>query len=71
MLLSGIESVSLFFAKHSWVSLTVILSTLAVSILYSVLETRMIEKREAKLSANYEAAKAKKDDQHQAVDNFV
>lgn len=37
-----------------------ILSTLAVSILYSVLETRMIEKREAKLSANYEAAKAKK-----------
>jgi hypothetical protein len=49
----------------------VILSTLAVSILYSVLETRMIEKREAKLSANYEAAKAKKDDQHQAVDNFV
>ena len=48
MLLSGIESVSMFFAKHSWVSLTVILSTLAISILYSILETRLIASREAK-----------------------
>lgn len=59
MLLSGIGSVSMFFARHSWVSLTVILSTLAISILYSVLENRIIAKREAKLSAGYEAVRAK------------
>jgi hypothetical protein len=49
MLLSGVESVSMFFSKHSWVSLTVILSTLAISILYSILESRLIASREAKL----------------------
>ena len=47
MLLSGFESVSRFFSDHSWVSFTVILSTLAASIIYSVIESRLIAVREA------------------------
>lgn len=57
MLLSGIESVSLFFAKHSWVSLTVILATLAISILYSVIENRIISRHEATLAVKVDASK--------------
>lgn len=51
MLLAGVDSVNMFFARHSWVSLAVILSTLALSILYSVIENKIIENREAKLAA--------------------
>ncbi len=49
MLLSGIHSVSTFFSNHSWVSFTVILATLALSIIYSIIESRFIATREAKL----------------------
>jgi tellurite resistance protein TerC len=63
MLLSGVESVSMFFARHSWVSLTVILATLALSVLYSVVENRIIEKREEKLLAGYGTVKANDEEQ--------
>jgi len=62
MLLSGIESVSMFFAKHSWVSLTVIVATLAISILYSVLESKLIARRQASLSVNYEVPETRNTD---------
>lgn len=45
MILCAIDSVSMFFSDHSWVSFTVILSTLAISIMYSVVETKIVTKR--------------------------
>ncbi len=45
MILCGIDSVSMFFSNHSWVSFTVILATLAISILYSIYENKIMTKR--------------------------
>jgi tellurite resistance protein TerC len=45
MILCGIDSVSMFFSDHSWVSFTVILATLAISILYSNYENKIMTKR--------------------------
>jgi tellurite resistance protein TerC len=47
MILCAFESVSMFFSDHSWVSFTVILATLAISILYSVVENKIVTKRQA------------------------
>jgi len=52
----------MFFAKHSWVSLTVIVATLAISILYSVLESKLIARRQASLSVNYEVPETRNTD---------
>jgi len=47
MILCAIKSVSMFFSNHSWFSFTVILATLAISILYSVVENKIVERRQA------------------------
>ncbi|MGB8358582.1 MAG: TerC/Alx family metal homeostasis membrane protein [Bacteroidales bacterium] len=46
MILCAFDGVSKFFSDHSWVSFTVILSTLAISILYSVVENKIGTKRQ-------------------------
>ncbi|HSN61452.1 MAG TPA: hypothetical protein VLR49_10985, partial [Ferruginibacter sp.] len=43
MLLSSIHSIEKFFSAHSWISLVVIISTLAMSILFSLI---IAEKKE-------------------------
>jgi tellurite resistance protein TerC len=48
MMLGGIESVGAFFSAHSWVSFAVILSTLTISIIFSIIENKIEEKRQAK-----------------------
>ena len=55
MILCAIESVSMFFSNHSWVSFTVILATLAISILYSIVENKIVTKRQAQISKSLEA----------------
>jgi tellurite resistance protein TerC len=55
MILCAIESVSMFFSNHSWFSFTVILATLAISILYSVVENKIDERRQAQVSKSFEA----------------
>ena len=49
MILCAFDSVSMFFSGHSWVSFTVILSTLALSILYSVVENKIVARRQAQV----------------------
>jgi tellurite resistance protein TerC len=55
MILCAIESVSMFFSNHSWFSFTVILATLAISILYSIIENKIVMRRQAQVSKSLEA----------------
>lgn len=48
MMLGGIEPIGKFFSNHSWFSFTVILAILVGSILYSVIENKIVEKRQAR-----------------------